>query len=133
MKANYVLEVRVHTYQNSDHKEVDGYCCESYAWVWCSDHCDNIFHFCLRPTGTTRDDNSGNCPLGRYNTVSDVPGGDDISFGSSNIAPGVPNPLTFTGSSAWPVSIARIDGILSIIVTCICAGSSSAVHKSHRL
>ena len=95
------------TYRNSNHTEIGGYCCESYATSGCSYHCDNIFHFCLRLTGTARDDNSGNCPLGCYDTVNAVHGGDDISFGDSSIAPGVPNPLIFTESSAWPVSISQ--------------------------
>ena len=106
MEANYVLEVRAHTYQNSEHRDSGGQCCESVSSFGCSlvGDCDNIFTFCLRQSGTPNDDNPANCPLGSYDTVSAVDGGDDISFGGSSIAPGVPNPMTFTGSSVWPVS-----------------------------
>lgn len=102
-----MFEVRAHSYRNSEHKESAGYCCESYdtsgcdPW-WCLHcQCDNYFKFCLRNTGTTRDDNAGNCPLGSYTTA--VVGDDDFSFGSTRISNGVPNPMMFTGS-VWPVS-----------------------------
>ena len=56
----------------------------------------------MRPPGTSRDDNSGNCPLGSYST-GEI-GGDSFNFGSTSIASGVANPMVFTGS-VWPVSV----------------------------
>lgn len=104
VKASYVLEIRAHTYQNNEHRGSNGNCCESTSTFGCSlaGNCDNIFIFCLRNFGTSRDDNPANCPLGSYNTVDDI-GGDDITFSSPSIANGVPNPMTFSGSF-WPVS-----------------------------
>ena len=94
-QATYTLEVRAHSYRNSDHGESDGGCCD----FWCG-QCDNMFVFCLRESSTADDGNPGNCPLGRYST-GDI-GDDSFSF-STPIASGVPNPMTFTGS-VWPVS-----------------------------
>lgn len=102
MEARYTLEIRAHTYQNTGHRDSEGDCCESVISPCLSD-CDNIFTFCLRNAGTARDDDPMNCALGRFTTVGDVPGGDDITFSSVNIAAGVPNPMTFIGNS-WPVS-----------------------------
>ena len=105
-----MLEIRAHTYRNSNHKDSAGYCCDLITRSGCISwlcggsrgcQCDNYFRFCLRSTGTSHDDNAGNCPLGRY-TTREV-GDDDFSFGSTSIASGVPNPMTFTGS-VWPVS-----------------------------
>ena len=101
MEARYVLEIRAHTYQNSESRDSDGVCCESLIPPCLAD-CDNIFNFCLRNAGMARDDDPQNCPLGRFNTVDDV-GGDNIIFSSINIATGVPNPMTFRGD-IWPVS-----------------------------
>ena len=100
-EARYILEIRAHTYQNNGHRDSDGFCCESFLSA-CANDCDNIFNFCLRNASTARDDNPQNCPLGTFNTVDDVPGGDDITFSSVNIATGVPNPMTFRGN-AWTV------------------------------
>ena len=96
--GDYVLEIRAHTYRNRYHRQSNGRCCDR---PFCG-QCENYFRFCLRSTGTSHDDNAGNCPLGRY-TTGEV-GDDDFSFGSTSIASGVPNPMTFTGS-VWPVSM----------------------------
>ena len=97
-RATYTLEVRAHSYRNSDHEESDGGCCDPIFW-YCG-QCDNMFIFCLRGLSTANDGNPGNCPLGRYST-GDI-GDDSFSF-RTPIASGVPNPMTFTGS-VWPVS-----------------------------
>ena len=107
LEATYTFEVRAVNYGNSPHKDSNGYCCELYRtsgctpW-WCAHcECDNRFNFCLRNSGTARDDNAGNCPLGSYST-GEI-GDDSFNFGSTSIANGVPNPMTFTGS-VWRVS-----------------------------
>ena len=102
--TGYTLEIRAHTYQNSGHGDSKGVCCESLlSPPACVLECDNIFVFCLRNAGSARDDNPFNCPLGSLNTSADVPGGDEITFGSDNITTGVPNPMIFRGD-VWPVS-----------------------------
>lgn len=100
MEADYVLEIRAHSYQNSGHSDssVPGSLCDPLG-----DDCDNRFTFCLRNAGTDEDDDATNCPLGRYSS-SEIVGGDDFIFGSSQIASGVPNPMTFSGNF-WPVSL----------------------------
>ena len=107
MEAKYVLEIRAHTYLNKGHGDSEGLCCESIVSTppSCAFDCDNIFVFCLRSAGTARDDNPQNCPLGRFDTVEDVPGGDTITFSSVNITSEVPNPMIFIGD-VWPVSSA---------------------------
>lgn len=112
-EGTYRLEIRAVSYSNSEHKDAEGICCEiggrtSGCDPWWCPHCecDNRFNFCLRAPGTSRDDNPGNCPLGSYST-GEI-GDDSFSFGSSSIASGVPNPMSFTGS-VWPVSIYNLN------------------------
>ena len=107
--GTYRLEIRATSYSNPDHTDAAGICCEiagrrSNCDPWYCGHCecDNRFNFCLRPSGTRRDDNSGNCPLGSYST-GEI-GDDSFNFGATQIASGVPNPMPFTGS-VWPVSL----------------------------
>ena len=106
VNATYTLVIRAHHYRNSEHKLSNGFCCEINRRFSCNPlfcflcQCDNYFRFCLRRSGTSPDDNSGNCPLGSYRTG--VLGDDDFSFSSS--ASGV---LTFHGD-VWPVSRCRI-------------------------
>ena len=95
-QADYVLEVRAHSYKNSGHGDGSGACCDPFCGI-----CDNLFVFCLRESSTANDGNPNNCPLGRYNTMEYIE--DDSFTFSSPIASGVPNPMIFTGS-VWPVS-----------------------------
>ena len=97
-QADYVLEVRAHTYENSGHRLSNGDCCD-ISLLECGE-CDNQFVFCLRGSSISNDGNTNNCPLGRYST-GEI-GGDSFTF-STPIASGVPNPMTFNGS-VWPVS-----------------------------
>ena len=98
IQADYVLEVRAHTYQNSGSRDRNGDCCDPV--LFSCGQCDNQFIFCLRRSSVSNDGNPNNCPLGRYST-GEI-GDDDFTF-SSPIASGVPNPMTFNGS-VWPVS-----------------------------
>ena len=95
-QADYVLEVRAHTYTNSDHRDSNGDCCDPGCGG-----CDNLFIFCLRRSSTANDGNSNNCPLDKYTTTSHIEN-DNFTF-SSPIDSDVPNPMTFNGS-VWPVS-----------------------------
>ena len=95
IEADYVLEVRAHTYQNSRNRDSSGSPCDVVF-----SECENQFVFCLRESSTSNDGNPNNCPLGRYST-GEI-GGDSFTF-SSPIANGVPNPMTFNGNE-WPVS-----------------------------
>ena len=106
-EASYSLRVRAHRYWNSGHKLADGTCCDktgssSCDPFWCTFcECDNRFTFCLRRFGANRDRNVQNCPLGSYST-GEI-GDDGFSFGSSQIASGVSNPMIFRGD-IWRVS-----------------------------
>ena len=100
-QASYVLEVRAYSYQNPESKHATGECCETFAISNCENQCENRFVFCLRGSSVSNDGNTGNCPLGRYSTGHI--GDDSFSFSTPNLASGVPNPMTFTGS-VWPVS-----------------------------
>lgn len=91
--AAYVLNVRLYTYRNEEHKDSNGFCCESYSRKRCKNNCDNIFTFCLRDVNI-RDDNVGNCPLGKteFSIYSD-----EINFHRNSI-------LSFYSRQPWPVS-----------------------------
>ena len=94
-QADYVLEVRAHTY--SGHRDSNSDCCD----VPGCGVCDKLFIFCLRGSSTANDGNSDNCPLGEYTTMLHIEN-DNFTF-SSPIDSDVPNPMTFNGS-VWPVS-----------------------------
>lgn len=98
--ADYTLEVRAFTYRNSRNRDSNGDCCD-IGFFSCGG-CDNQFVFCLRGSSTPNDGNPNNCPLGRYRT-GDI-GDDSFTFSTPNLASGVPNPMTFSGS-VWPVSV----------------------------
>ena len=98
LQADYVLEIRAHSYQNSDHLERSGACCD-YALFSCG-YCDNQFVFCLRGSSTSNG-NSNGCPLGSYSTQGYIED-DSFTFGSPAFN-GVPNPMIFHGN-VWPVS-----------------------------
>lgn len=115
--SSYRLEIQAGSYRNDDHTDAAGICCEiagrrSNCDPWYCPHCecDNRFQFCLRRSGTQRDDNAGNCPLGSYST-GEI-GDDSFNFGNPTLARGVPNPMVFTGS-VWPVRTACIQEYVS--------------------
>lgn len=95
--AAFVLSVRLYTYRNKEHKDSDGYCCESYSKKRCKDNCDNIFTFCLRGANI-RDDNVRNCPL--------QVGNNQFSFYSDNIKfrQNFIRDRIFYSYQPWPVS-----------------------------
>ena len=96
-RGDYRFEVRAHRYENSDSETADGAYCD------CCSQCDIGFFFCLRDSGTSHDDNTGNCPRGSYEAGEVSTDSDTFNFGSSSIDDGVPNPMTFDGN-VWPVS-----------------------------
>ena len=93
-----MLEIRAHSYQNSDHLERSGDCCDYAIFTDCG-YCDNQFVFCLRGSSTSNG-NSNNCPLGSYSTEGYIED-DSFTFRSPSFN-GVPNPMTFRGN-VWPV------------------------------
>ena len=97
-QADYILEIRAYTYQNSRHRDSNNDCCD--FCLFCCGDCDNQFVFCLRGSSTSNDGDPNNCPLGRYST-GEI-GDDSFIFSTPNLASGVPNPMTFAGS-VWPV------------------------------
>ena len=113
--CTYTLQVRAHTYRNTYHLNSLAECCEIYGRTqnclqssWCTTttcKCDNRFNFCLRNYGTSQDDDASNCPLGSKRTGLVYSDNDYFNFSSS--MGGVPNPMSFTGSS-WPVSISHV-------------------------
>ena len=97
--GDYELEVLVQRYQNPSRggqTVPEGSCCD----IDCGDPCDNRFTFCMRPLGTSRT-NTGFCPLGTI--IPEFTAGDDELFTAGDFL-GLPNPLIFNGSTAWPVS-----------------------------
>ena len=93
----YRLEIQAHRYENSDSTSADGEYCD------CCSQCDIGFFFCLRDSGTSHDDNAGNCPRGSYEAEEVSTDDDTFDFRSASIDDGVPNPMTFDGD-LWPVS-----------------------------
>lgn len=115
-RSSYLLEIQAHRYENSDHELANGQCCDNEGassdclaflntiacgFFYCE--CDIRFFFCLRDSGTSRDDDIENCPRGSYETGQVSTDSDEFDF-SSPIADGVPNPMTFDGD-VWPVSL----------------------------
>lgn len=91
--------MRALSYRNRSHRKRNGNCCD---WISlfgdCLDDCDNVFTFCLRNSGTRRDDDATNCPLRRY-TIGTVIDDDSINFSDWF---GVPDYILFWGT-VWPV------------------------------
>ena len=59
-QANYLLEVKIHSYSNPSHTDVYGNCCD---WNGCDSMCDNTFQIC--PFNSTSHPNRAtDCPLG---------------------------------------------------------------------
>ena len=100
--CTYTFEVRAHTYSNRYHYDYRGRCCDHW---WrrrnCRKPCDNRFNFCLRSYGASRNNNANDCPLGARRTAKVYENDDYFNFPSP--MGGVPNPMSFSGSS-WPVS-----------------------------
>lgn len=88
----------MHSYSNPSHRHSGGGCCDNL--FFCHNHCDNYFIFCLRPSRSSHQ--TVTCPLGVRHT-GEVPGGDSLSFGS-RIGNQL-NPILFSNSGNWPVSI----------------------------
>ena len=104
VQGDYILEIRVHRFQNPTGERFDGRCCDDNRFDNCSP-CENMFLFCLRPPFFPN--TSNNCPLGSYTTgvVTSGEDPDDLQFpiDGSPIDTDVPNPLIFSGTE-WPVS-----------------------------
>ena len=97
-ECRWTLEVRLHHYSNPTSQRSDGTCCDTGGSSNCSNPCDNVFHFCLRPNG------SSPCSYGRYDTDL-VAGGDNLTFTNGTSA--VPNPLLFNGIQ-WPTNVSKL-------------------------
>ena len=101
--AMYTFEVKVLSYQNpTSQRASNGRCCDNGRNSNCVNQCDNRFLFCLRNAGLSKDDNTGNCPLGMYEFAT-ANNRDNIMFTTPFINQDTPNPLVFNGS-VWPVS-----------------------------
>ena len=102
--AGYTLSVRALSYRNRSHRRSNGKCCDGISvFGHCLLECDNVFTFCLRDSGTRRDDDSTNCPLRRY-TIGTVIDDDNIDFSDWF---GVPDYILFRGI-VWPVSLPKL-------------------------
>ncbi len=99
MDAYYILRVKVDTYNNPQHEDFNGGCCEPS----CSD-CDNYFEFCLRRKGWSM--TSVLCPLGFRSSEGASISDDTLTFGSQ-IASNLANPVEFTGNN-WEVSETKL-------------------------
>ena len=100
--TTFEFEVMLNHYVNAEERvgSRGDYCDVICVPPYCS--CDNIFTFCLRPLGTTRDNNNNtNCPLGRFVTGTFYDN-DNINF-TRDLMNSVSNPLVYSGN-LWPVS-----------------------------
>ena len=94
-RANYLLEVKIHSYSNPSHLDANGYCCD--YWHFCNSQCDNTFQFCpfnftSHPTSST-DSPSG---------LQSLKGNDSIEE--------LDKTLVFNGAS-WPVSFQNVSTV----------------------
>ena len=90
-----MLNVRLYTYRNVEHKRSDGNCCDFYLGTQCRSDCDNIFTFCLQG-----ENDDQNCSLGR-NSFHNFR--DSINFPSDDSSI-----LSFSSHESWPVSFKNL-------------------------
>ncbi len=100
MNGTYTLYVRA-----VRHEKISSLCCDTFN---CD--CDNKFFFCLRPYGSSQDDNTGHCPLGSVKTGELA---DDTFNFRTPIQSGISNPMSFPGS-VWPVSMCSVSNYLLV-------------------
>ena len=98
MKGTYDFYVELQSFSNPSSTDSNGDCCD----IGC-DSCENYFIFCLRQPG--HDEDSNTCPYGSFSTGAKPVEGTYVEFntGDDALAPFIPNPLKF-GGSTWPVS-----------------------------
>ena len=101
-EGSYEFEVKVHSYSNPNSRAKNENHCDNDRY---GHGCDNIFTFCLRPYGGSRDTNLQDCELGRKETRY-FGNSDDMSFENvTSLANSVSNPMVFSEqTSIWPVS-----------------------------
>ena len=96
-QANYLLEVKIHSYSNPSHTDVYGNCCD---WNGCDSMCGNTFQIC--PFNSTSHPNRAtDCPLGLQ------------SFRENDNIEGLNRTLVFNGIS-WPVKFLKLSSLLPI-------------------
>ena len=94
-----MLQVDVESFSNPNNLDHDGGCCE-FEPSPCTSLCDYYFLFCLQPVNYA----FSFCPLGAINTQDGgTITGQTLNFGSTIL--GHPNPLIFTNTGQWPVSL----------------------------
>lgn len=102
--GDHMLEIFVYQYVNPTHKSGGrgGQCCDENHFGPCTDQCDNLFHFCLRPRGYSQ--TKFDCPWGSYSTTSTLSDRLNFIFGEHEpFSNSVTNPLVFFGTGDWPV------------------------------
>lgn len=101
-QGNYEFQVRVYSYNHfNDRRDYQGARCD----VVSSNPCDNYFTFCLQAYGASQ--TSTICHYGFYRTINNPQTATYVSFplGQNVFAQNVNNPLVFSGSPAWIVSL----------------------------
>ena len=101
--SNYVLKIRAVRYRNPTDEDHNGESCDILFYT----ECDVYLQFCIRNVNLSPS-NADNC----WDTITTSPSFEstDLTFPTTgSLYPGanVNNPVTFTGSSAWPVSLAN--------------------------
>lgn len=102
-RASYNLNVEVLSYASTTHVKSDGFCCRTPINLVCTDHCNNRFTFCVRPTGVNTSDSTGACLDSAQQLATGSISDDMMEFEiGRNLDAGIPNPLVFT-ADRWPV------------------------------
>lgn len=120
VKADYVVYVRTHSYDNPTNTCADCRdarsnqlgCCDRFSMFNCTGdlRCDNQFYYCLRTLGNTGE----NC-LGGQRSFNTQYNGAEVDFGRDRVL-GLANPLPLNGiSRVWEVS--ENSSYLCIIMT----------------
>lgn len=114
--CRWTLEIQLYSYVNPTSKTRFGSCCDTDENLFdnvCTNPCDNLFTFCLRPTPS-----SAGCQYGLYRTGT-VPGGDTLTFTLNNVIGenSVPNPLTFNGAQ-WPDNVGNNSCVCTLFFPC---------------
>ena len=98
--SQFTFEVLVHSYLNGESEDSAGPC------QILIQSCRNTFEFCVQQTDAT------DCGLGTYEFQLDTENDPVIFEAGTPLAPGIPNPLTYsTPGGQWPVSYTSYWGV----------------------
>lgn len=108
-RADYILKIQLLSYASLPHRKYDGFCCGAQDASGCIEHCNNMFTFCLRPTGFHEE--SDTCQTDQKLVTGPISNDSMVFESGVDLYPGIPNPMIYTGER-WLVSIVGRDQLV---------------------